>query len=99
MAVLFNGLTTITGFGSLLVADHRGVWSLGLLLVIGSVMTLAASLIVLPTLMRLMSAAPARAGRGVVPSGARQPVEVLHPAAATSFERGVPTMTTEESGD
>src|SRR5688572_10707912 len=53
MAVLFNGLTTITGFGSLLVADHRGVWSLGLLLVIGSVTTLTASLVVLPTLMRL----------------------------------------------
>jgi len=55
MAVMFNGLTTITGFGSLLVAHHRGVWSLGLLLVIGSVMTLAASLVVLPTLMRLRS--------------------------------------------
>jgi uncharacterized protein len=52
MAVLFNGLTTITGFGSLLVAHHRGVWSLGLLLVIGSAMTLAASLVVLPTLVR-----------------------------------------------
>jgi uncharacterized protein len=53
LAVMFNGLTTITGFGSLLVAHHRGVWSLGLLLVIGSVMTLTTSLVVLPTLMRL----------------------------------------------
>jgi uncharacterized protein len=53
LAVMFNGLTTITGFGSLLVAHHRGVWSLGLLLVIGSVMTLTTSLAVLPTLMRL----------------------------------------------
>jgi hypothetical protein len=53
MAVLFNGLTTIAGFGSLLVAHHRGVWSLGLLLVIGSAMTLTTSLVVLPTLMRL----------------------------------------------
>jgi uncharacterized protein len=61
MAVLFNGLTTITGFGSLLVAHHRGVWSLGLLLVIGSVMTLATSLILLPTLMRLRSPAATRA--------------------------------------
>jgi uncharacterized membrane protein YdfJ with MMPL/SSD domain len=52
--VMFNGLTTITGFGSLLVAHHRGVWSLGLLLVIGSVLTLAASLVVLPTLLRLV---------------------------------------------
>jgi predicted RND superfamily exporter protein len=53
MAVLFNGLTTITGFGSLLVAHHRGVWGLGLLLVIGSAMTLMASLVALPTLVCL----------------------------------------------
>jgi hopanoid biosynthesis associated RND transporter like protein HpnN len=53
LGVVFNGLTTMAGFGSLLVAHHRGVWSLGLLLVIGSAMTLSASLIVLPTLVRL----------------------------------------------
>ena len=53
LGVVFNGLTTLAGFGSLLVAHHRGVWSLGLLLVIGSAMTLAASLVVLPTLVRL----------------------------------------------
>ena len=50
---MFNGLTTMAGFGSLLVAHHRGVWSLGLLLVIGSAMTLTASLVVLPTLVHL----------------------------------------------
>ena len=53
MGVVFNGLTTLAGFGSLLVAHHRGVWSLGLLLVIGSAATLIASLVVLPTLVRL----------------------------------------------
>jgi uncharacterized protein len=53
LGVLLNGLTTMAGFGSLLVAHHRGLWSLGLLLVIGSAMTLAASLVVLPTLVRL----------------------------------------------
>jgi len=76
MAVMFNGLTTITGFGSLLVAHHRGVFSLGLLLVIGSVVTLAASLVVLPTLMRLRSsvAAPARPGAAAVAPGAGQRV-------------------------
>jgi uncharacterized protein len=66
LGVVFNGLTTIAGFGSLLVAHHQGVWSLGLLLVIGSTMTLAASLVVLPTLVRLggqrlRSAAPEQA--------------------------------------
>jgi hopanoid biosynthesis associated RND transporter like protein HpnN len=64
MAVLFNGLTTITGFGSLLVAHHRGVWSLGLLLVIGSAMTLTASLVVLPALLRLRSPAATAAHAG-----------------------------------
>jgi hopanoid biosynthesis associated RND transporter like protein HpnN len=53
LGVVFNGLTTMAGFGSLLVAHHRGVWGLGLLLVIGSAMTLTASLVVLPTLVRL----------------------------------------------
>jgi predicted RND superfamily exporter protein len=57
MGVVFNGLTTMAGFGSLLVAHHRGVWSLGLLLVIGSAMTLTASLVVLPTLVRLAARA------------------------------------------
>ena len=54
MGVVFNGLTTMAGFGSLLVAQHRGVWSLGMLLVIGSATTLIASLVVLPTLLRLV---------------------------------------------
>ena len=58
MGVVFNGLTTMAGFGSLLVAHHRGVWSLGLLLVIGSAMTLTASLVVLPTLVRLTGEEP-----------------------------------------
>lgn len=61
-AVLFNGLTTIAGFGSLLVAHHQGMWSLGLLLTIGSATSLVASLLVLPVLVRLFlqpSAGPA----------------------------------------
>jgi uncharacterized protein len=74
MGVLFNGLTTMAGFGSLLVAHHRGVWSLGLLLVIGSAATLTASLVVLPTLVRF-------GGRRRVPTagGDLRPVVVGHP--------------------
>ena len=53
MAVAFNGLSTITGFGSLLVAHHRGIWSLGLLLTCGSLTSLVAALVVLPVLIRL----------------------------------------------
>jgi uncharacterized protein len=52
MAVAFNGLSTITGFGSLLVAHHQGIWSLGLLLTCGSLTSLVAALVVLPVLIR-----------------------------------------------
>jgi len=58
MAVLLNGLTTIVGFGSLMVADHRGIFGLGLLLTIGMAATLVASLAVLPVLLRLTHPAP-----------------------------------------
>ena len=54
LAVAFNGLSTITGFGTLMVAHHRGMWSLGLLLTLGSVTSLIASLVVLPVLIRLV---------------------------------------------
>src|SRR5262245_44963660 len=53
--VSLNGLTTISGFGCLLVTHHRGIWSLGLLLTIGSATSLAASLLVLPALIRLFA--------------------------------------------
>src|ERR1043165_8608725 len=51
MAVLVNGLTTIAGFGSLMIADHRGIFGLGLLLTIGMATSLVASLVVLPVLL------------------------------------------------
>ncbi|MFQ5520971.1 MAG: MMPL family transporter, partial [Candidatus Methylomirabilia bacterium] len=54
MAVILNGLTTIGGFGSLMVAHHQGIFGLGLLLTIGASTSLAASLIVLPVLIRLV---------------------------------------------
>jgi predicted RND superfamily exporter protein len=50
-AVLVNGLTTVVGFGSLMIA-HRGIFGLGLLLTLGMIATLGASLIVLPVLLR-----------------------------------------------
>ncbi len=52
MAVIVNGLTTIAGFGSLMVADHQGIFGLGLLLTIGATASLVSSLIVLPVLIR-----------------------------------------------
>ena len=54
MAVLVNGLTTIVGFGSLMIADHRGIFGLGLLLTLGTITSLVAALVVLPVLLKLM---------------------------------------------
>ena len=53
MAVLVAGLTTIAGFGSLMMARHRGIFGLGLLLTLGTVMSLIAALMVLPVLLRM----------------------------------------------
>jgi uncharacterized protein len=58
MGVLVSGLTTITGFGTLMMARHQGIYGLGLLLTLGSVTSLIAALIVLPVLLRLWHPAP-----------------------------------------
>ena len=62
-AVALNGLTTIAGFGGLLVAHHRGIWSLGLLLTVGSVTSLVAALVVLPALVGLLDRGDRSGGR------------------------------------
>jgi uncharacterized protein len=53
MGVLIAALTTLVGFASLLLADHRGIYGLGLLLTIGTITSMIAALIVLPVLLRL----------------------------------------------
>jgi len=61
--VLVSGLTTIVGFGSLMLADQRGIFGLGLLLTLGTAASLIAALVVLPVLLRmnrLSGDAPAR---------------------------------------
>jgi hypothetical protein len=58
MAVFVNGLTTIAGFGSLLLAAHRGIYGLGLLLTFGMFASLAAALVVLPVLLRIFGGKP-----------------------------------------
>jgi predicted RND superfamily exporter protein len=60
MAVLLNGMVMMVGFGSLMVAAHRGIWSLGLLLTIGSACNLVAALVVLPVILKLVSTARPR---------------------------------------
>ena len=61
MAVVLNGLVMMVGFGSLMVAAHRGIWSLGLLLTIGSGANVLAALVVLPVILGLIPRTDARA--------------------------------------
>ena len=63
VAVLLNGLTTMAGFGSLMVARHQGIFGLGLLLTIGTAAALASSLVLLPALLSLLDRGVAAAGR------------------------------------
>jgi predicted RND superfamily exporter protein len=53
MAVFVNGFSTIVGFGSLMLAAHRGIYGLGLMLTLGMFAALVAALVVLPVLLRL----------------------------------------------
>jgi hypothetical protein len=60
LAVILNGLTTVAGFGSLMVAHHHGIFTLGLLLSVGATAALVAALAVLPVLIRRFGPAHAR---------------------------------------
>jgi hopanoid biosynthesis associated RND transporter like protein HpnN len=54
MAVALSFVTTIIGFGGLLFAHHRGLASLGWVMVLGSLMGMLACLLVLPPALKLM---------------------------------------------
>jgi hopanoid biosynthesis associated RND transporter like protein HpnN len=53
-AVLVSALTTIAGFGSLIVADHRGIRSLGYIMATGTAACMLAGLTFLPAVLTLM---------------------------------------------
>ncbi len=57
-AVAASGLTTMIGFGSLLVARHRGIFSIGLVLVLGVGCVLVASFLLVPALLAIRSGRP-----------------------------------------
>jgi len=54
--VVLSSLTTMIGFGSLMVADYQGVYSLGLVLTLGVGCCLVASITVLPAMLKLCAA-------------------------------------------
>ncbi|SVD64743.1 uncharacterized protein METZ01_LOCUS417597, partial [marine metagenome] len=51
--VVLSSLTTMIGFGSLMIADYQGIYSLGLVLTLGVGCCLIASITVLPSILRL----------------------------------------------
>ena len=61
--VILAGLTTTVGFGSLTISDHQGLYSLGLLTMIGSLVILAAAILFLPSLLQLLENSPFRKQR------------------------------------
>jgi len=74
--VLLAGLTTTIGFGSLMISQHRGIHSLGLLTTIGSLTVLSAALLLLPSLLCLLPVRQEGAPKGsdgiAVPKKERQ---------------------------
>jgi hopanoid biosynthesis associated RND transporter like protein HpnN len=54
-AVIVSALNTIAGFGSLLVAKHQGISSLGAVMAIGTGMCMLASLTVLPAVLHFLN--------------------------------------------
>ena len=53
--VMLSSLTTMVGFGSLIIAHHRGASSIGLLVTLGVGSVLAVSVIVLPALLTVVA--------------------------------------------
>ncbi|MGE0712031.1 MAG: MMPL family transporter, partial [Planctomycetota bacterium] len=58
-AVTLSLLTTSVSFGSLAISGHKGMASIGHVMVLGALLVLAASLVVLPALNRLLAPQPA----------------------------------------
>ena len=61
-AITLASLTTMVGFGSLMISSHRGINSLGLLVALGVGSVLLASLTVLPSLLAVLAARAEKSG-------------------------------------
>ena len=53
-AVLVSGLTAVAGFGSLMLAEHRGIHSLGVIMSVGIATCMVAGLTFLPACLHLL---------------------------------------------
>jgi len=54
-AVIVSGLNTIAGFGSLIIAKHRGIESLGFVMAIGTATCMLAGVTLLPAILNLLN--------------------------------------------
>jgi len=70
-AVAFTALTTAIGFGSLVIADHRGMRSLGLAMGVGSLCCMYVACVVLPLALVRQSSAPTNSGSTPAGNAAR----------------------------
>lgn len=77
-AVAFSTLSTIVGFGSLMISRHWGIFSIGLLLALGVGAVLLASVAVLPSLLALLSWR--RGELAQAPESSPGPSRIPHPA-------------------
>jgi predicted RND superfamily exporter protein len=76
-AMALTSLTTMVGFGSMLVAAHRGLYSVGLVMVLGVGACLFVSLVTLPAILTVLAG-----GTGAGEAQAAQPAvagSVKHP--------------------
>ncbi len=53
-AIILHALTTIMGFGTLMITDHRGIFSLGLIMTIGTATVFFTSIMVLPSVLKYL---------------------------------------------
>lgn len=86
--VLLTSLTSIVGFGSLMIASHEGLKSVGVVLALGVACCLAVALILMPPLLVLVS-------RYQPASLEPIPMRFRSPKAASSKEEGPATETSE----
>jgi hypothetical protein len=57
-AVVVSALTTVAGFGSLILAEHQGIESLGWLMSLGTTACMVAALTCVPAILNLARRAP-----------------------------------------
>jgi hopanoid biosynthesis associated RND transporter like protein HpnN len=99
VAVMVDSLTTVVGFGSLMVASHQGLQSLGRVLSIGVSCCLFTSMIMLPALLTWMSwnrqPAEGKAKSNELGADGRPPLR--RPAMRTAADLPMPSAMADEA--